>query len=338
MQLIAHQCLSGEGLVEVKSHIAVVMAEKAKPPHHRGHLLWTADEGPSRLLLGSIDRWVGSIVADDGIEMPSFGRGDEVEATLFARGDGIIVGTCAVDHMLQIWAPSLKISWRATDGKQVSSGDEVATLSGDRESLLTMERSILNIIGYLSGIASEAKKWSSIAPGQIACTRKTVWGLLDKWAVHMGGGLTHRLNRNDATMIKENDLATMLSDIDGHANRITSYLQSVDIEQCGAFLEVEVREEKEAMMAAMIWSSRRSSENLSKLVIMLDNFNPERCKAVADEMTELAIREHVILEASGGITFNEINDWKECGLDILSTSTINRGVAPLDVSMLVNSS
>jgi nicotinate-nucleotide pyrophosphorylase (carboxylating) len=90
-------------------------------------------------------------------------------------------------------------------------------------------------------------------------------------------------------------------------------------------------------MAAMIWSSRRSSENLSKLVIMLDNFNPERCKAVADEMTELEVREHVILEASGGITFDDINDWKECGLDILSTSTINRGVAPLDVSMLVNS-
>ena len=199
-----------------------------------------------------------------------------------------------------------------------------------------MERSILNVIGYLSGIATEAKKWSTIAPNQIACTRKTVWGLLDKWAVHMGGGLTHRLNRNDATMVKENDLATMLSDIDGHANRITSYLQSVDIEQCGAFLEVEVREEKEAMMAAMIWSTRRPSENLSKLVIMLDNFNPERCKAVADEMIELSIREHVILEASGGIIFKQINDWKECGLDVLSTSAINRGVAPLDVSMLVN--
>ena len=152
----------------------------------------------------------------------------------------------------------------------------------------------------------------------------------------MGGGLTHRLNRTDATMIKENDLAIMLEDIEGNANRIASYLQSVDIEQCGAFLEVEVREEKEAMMAAMIWSTRRPSENLSKLVIMLDNFDPERCKAVADEMTELSIREHVVLEASGGITFKQMNDWKECGLDVLSTSTINRGVAPLDVSMLVN--
>ncbi len=336
MQLIAHQCLRGRGLLEVGLHFAVIMAGKAKPPHHRGHMLWTAEEGPSRLLLGSIDRWVGSIVADDGIEMPCFGRGEEVEATLFARANGIVVGTCAVDHMLQIWAPSLKISWQANDGKQVSNGDEIATLSGDRDTLLTMERSILNVIGYLSGIATEAKKWSTIAPNQIACTRKTVWGLLDKWAVHMGGGLTHRLNRNDATMVKENDLATMLSDIDGHANRITSYLQSVDIEQCGAFLEVEVREEKEAMMAAMIWSSRRPSENLSKLVIMLDNFNPERCKAVADEMIELSIREHVILEASGGITFKEINNWKKCGLDVLSTSAINRGVAPLDVSMLVN--
>ena len=69
---------------------------------------------------------------------------------------------------------------------------------------------------------------------------------------------------------------------------------------------------------------------------MLDNFNPERCKAVADEMIELSIRKHVVLEASGGITFKEIRNWKECGLDVLSTSAINRGVAPLDVSMLVN--
>lgn len=323
-------------MLEVGLHIAVVMAEKPKPPHSRGHLLWTAEEGPSRILLASIDRWVGSIVADDGIDMPCFGGNEKVEATLFARAHGIIVGTCVVDHMLQIWAPSLNISWRANDGKQVSNGDEIATLSGDRETLLTMERSILNIIGYLSGIATEAKKWSTIAPGQIACTRKTVWGLLDKWAVHMGGGLTHRLNRTDATMVKENDLATMLGEIDGHANRIASYLQNVDIEQCGAFLEVEVREEKEAMIAAMIWSARRKTENLSKLVIMLDNFEPERCKSVADEMNELSIREDVLLEASGGITFSQINDWKERGIDILSTSTINRGVAPLDVSMLVD--
>ena len=72
-----------------------------------------------------------------------------------------------------------------------------------------------------------------------------------------------------------------------------------------------------------------------RLVIMLDNFNPERCKSVADELAEMGLREHVVLEASGGILLENIEDWRECGLDVLSTSTINRGTTPLDLSMLV---
>ena len=310
------------------------MAEEARIPHDRGHELWTAEDGPSRSLLASIDRWVGCLLADDGIEMPGFGRGDSVEAKIVARQDGLIVGTCAIDHMLQIWAPSLRIQWAANDGRKVSNGDEIATISGDRDSLLSMERTILNILGQLSGIATEAKRWSAIAPGQIACTRKTIWGLLDKWAVHMGGGLTHRLHKLDATMIKENDLATMHVDIDGHANRLATYLQTVDTSTTGAFLEVEVRDSKEAMIAAMMWSQRRS-EGVDKLVIMLDNFNTDQCREVSGEMTDAGIREHVILEASGGIKFDSLDQWRECGADVLSTSAINRGVAPFDLSMLM---
>ena len=66
------------------------------------------------------------------------------------------------------------------------------------------------------------------------------------------------------------------------------------------------------------------------LLFKLDNFNPERCKAVADELAEMGLREHVVLEASGGILLENIEDWRECGLDVLSTSTMNRGTTPLD--------
>ena len=180
--------------------LAHSMAESKRPPHDRGYELWTAEDGPSRMLLSSIDRWVSALLADDGINMPFMGGNHSIEATILARADGIIVGTAAVDHMLQIWAPSLKVSWMASDGKKVSKEDEIAILSGDRDTLLAMERTILNILGQLSGIATETKRWSARAPGQIACTRKTVWGLLDKWAVHLGGGLTHRLHREDALM------------------------------------------------------------------------------------------------------------------------------------------
>lgn len=283
-----------------------------------------------------MDRWTSALLADDGIDMPFMGGSDNVEAKIIAKSSGILAGCAAVDHMIQIWAGSLQISWSHGEGRSVSSGDEVAIISGDKDAILSLERTILNILGQLSGIATEAKRWSSKAPGQIACTRKTIWGLLDKWAVHLGGGLTHRLSKQDAKMIKENDLAIMYPELNTNGARISKFLTEIDTSECGAFLEVEVREEKEAIMAAFTWSERRMIDGCDRLVIMLDNFNPDRCKSVADELIEMGLREHVVLEASGGILLENLEDWRECGLDVLSTSTINRGTTPLDLSMLIN--
>ena len=312
------------------------MPDNAPPPHDRGRELWDASEGPSRMLISSIDRWTSALLADDGIDMPFMGGSQNVEATIIAKDSGILAGCAAVDHMLQIWAGALQISWSYGEGRSISTGDEIAIIRGDKDAILGMERTILNILGQLSGIATEAKKWSSIAPKQIACTRKTIWGLLDKWAVHLGGGLTHRLSKQDARMVKENDLAVMYPELDSNGARISKYLSEVNPSEYGAFLEVEVREEKEAIMAAFTWSEKRMIDGHDRLVIMLDNFSPERCKAVADELTEMSLREHVVLEASGGIVLDSLEDWRECGLDVLSTSAINRGTTPLDLSMLMN--
>ena len=309
------------------------MADSKSLPHDRGHLLWTADEGPSRMLLSSMDRWINTILADDGIEMPFMGGSNDVNAVILAKGSGIIVGTSMIDHLIQIWAPSVQITWFAKDGKKVSKGDEIAEINGDRDNLLTIERSILNILGQLSGIATETKRWTALAKGQIACTRKTIWGLLDKWAVHMGGGLTHRLNKNEAMMIKENDLASMYQELGDNSSRIAQFLQEVDINTCGAFLEIETREQKEALTAAAIWNQKEIDDK-PKLVIMLDNFGPEKSKDTAAQMVDMGVRDCVILEASGGIIFDNLKDWYECGLDVLSTSSLNRGVSPLDISMI----
>ena len=86
------------------------MTDQKRPPHDRGHELWTAEGGPSRTLLASIDRWVNALLADDGITMPFMGGSQKIDAVILARSDGIVVGTAAIDHMIQIWAPSLKIS------------------------------------------------------------------------------------------------------------------------------------------------------------------------------------------------------------------------------------
>ncbi len=311
------------------------MAEIEGPPHNRGRKLWDPSSGPTRMLTSSFDRWISAILADDGIDMPFMGGGDEVEAKIIVKADGILAGCAAVDYLLQIWAGNVSVSWPHRDGKSVSNGDEIAILKGNKDAILSLERSILNILGQMSGIATEARMWSSKAPGQIACTRKTIWGLMDKWAVHLGGGLTHRLTKTDAMMIKENDLASMFPEIESNGGRIAKFISELDINNIGSFFEIEVREEKEAVMAAFAWSEKRMLENLDKAVIMLDNFNPERCKNISDELSEMGLREHVWLEASGGITLEDLENWRECGLDVLSTSTINRGTTPLDLTMLI---
>ena len=310
------------------------MAGGAMIPHDRGHLLWTAEDGVSRMLLSSMDRWVTAILADDDIDNPMFGSSETIDATIIAKGDGIVAGTAMVDHLIQIWAPSIQVNWRATDGKKVSNGEEIANLTGCRETILLIERSILNILGHLSGIATETKKWASKAAKQIACTRKTTWGLLDKWAVHLGGGLTHRLTRNDALMIKENDLASMGDSDDGNEKKIAELIQSLDLSQLESFIEIEVRNEKEAITAAAMWQQTHQGIE-GKLVVMLDNFGPERCKEMVAQLEDMGLRNAVLLEASGNITFETLDEWFECGVDVISTSAINRGVKPLDISMIV---
>ena len=301
-------------------------------PHDRGNLLWTAEDGASRRLLVSFDRWGEALLADDGIDMPISEGGGYIEARIISRGNGVICGAAMIDHLLQIWGPSISISWHAGDGRSVGDGDEIASISGPSEDILKIERSILNILGRLSGIATESKKWAQVAPASVACTRKTVWGILDKWAVHLGGCLTHRLNRDDAVMIKENDLASFESSHDDHGVKLQEFLEGVNVEEIQSFLEVEVQNEKEAISAAATWLSKEVEE---PLVIMLDNFGVEKSKAIATELQDMGLREHVLLEGSGGIEFKDLENWRESGLDVISTSRINRGTVPLDMSMLI---
>jgi Nicotinate-nucleotide pyrophosphorylase len=156
---------------------------------------------------------------------------------------------------------------------------------------------------------------------------------LDKWAVHLGGGLTHRLNKDDAKMIKENDLASTGNE---SLHAIVSILTETNLDECGAFLELEVTSEKEAIIAATTWKQRKSETETPPLVLMLDNFGPERCKEMVAEMIEMELRDSVVLEASGNIVFDDLEEWRECGVDVLSTSAVNRGVSPMDMSMLID--
>ena len=104
------------GVIESQVTIRSSMAGSSMLPHDRGHLLWTAEDGVSRKLLSSMDRWVAAILADDDIDSPMFGSSEKIDSTIIAKGDGIVAGTAMVDHLIQIWASSIQINWRALDG------------------------------------------------------------------------------------------------------------------------------------------------------------------------------------------------------------------------------
>ena len=207
-------------------------------PHDRSNLLWSGDE-PTALFLDSIDRWVDAMVADE------HGGGDGpdglVEATITAKAPGILCGRPVVQRLLDRHYPECTIHWRVLEGGAVTNGDTLATLLGSAGGLLRLERIMLNILGRLSGIATNTARWVAAArPRQVAATRKTEWGLLDKWAVHIGGGLTHRLDRSDALMLKENDLAAMTEEGEDMIVAIQRAISSIDMDTHAEFTVIEV--------------------------------------------------------------------------------------------------
>ncbi len=295
-------------------------------PHDRSAMLWSEGR-PTSLLVESMDRWVGSMLADEhgGGEGPDV----VVEAGLIAKSSGVLCGNSAADRLLESHFPDCSIEWFIEEGGEVSGGLLVAQLRGSAHSILRLERILLNLVGRLSGIATNTSQWCQAAGSlRVAATRKSAWGLLDKWAIHVGGGLTHRLDRGDALMLKENDIAAMSVTGEASTDSITRIVSGLS--QSDSFTTVEVRNGDEALAAARAWDGRSS-----RLVLMLDNMGPGAAGEVVDSLVGEGLRERCVIEGSGGVTMESVCDWADSGVDVVSSSRLNLGVAPLDFSILV---
>jgi len=281
------------------------------------------------MLINSMDRWVGSMLADE------HGGGDgpdtQVEAELVSKSSGIMCGNSVAIRLIETHFPDCSTEWLIHEGGIVSQGDRVALLQGSARSVLRLERILLNLIGRMSGIATNTSQWLlDTGSMQVAATRKSAWGLLDKWAIHVGGGLTHRLDRNDALMLKENDIVAMSEDGEESSGAITRIVSGLSADN-NSFTTVEVRDGDEARAAALAWGSSRDC----RVVLMLDNMGPAAAGEVVSSLIEEGLRERCILEGSGGVTLESLSDWADSGVDLVSSSRLNLGVTPLDFSMLV---
>ena len=180
-------------------------------PHDRSGLLCKDGDylRPTSLFLESIDRWTAAMLFDDKARGTDVGK--DVEGLVLSKTSGMVSGIPVIERLVEIHFPYCHLNWFVKEGEMVSNMDRVLSIRGPSSSVLSCERILLNFLGRLSGISSHTMKWVKESSGiAVACTRKTAWGVLDKWAVHVGGGLTPRLSKLESPMIKENDLASFV--------------------------------------------------------------------------------------------------------------------------------
>jgi nicotinate-nucleotide pyrophosphorylase (carboxylating) len=246
-----------------------------------------------------------------------------------------LAGLYVADVLIREWMPGARFTWTSGEGSRIEAGTCILTIEGCRHQILVCERVILNILGRLSGIATNAALWVSNSQIPLAATRKTAWGALDKAAVAVGGGLTHRIHRADALMLKENDLASTAEDGDEGAVRVRKVLNDIPAESIGAFVTVEVRSLDEALAAGEAWAERMlEREEGLRLNILLDNMGPELSRDAVLDIETRGLRQYVTIEASGNIIFDDLGAWQSSMVDVISTSALHRAAPPLDLTCI----
>ena len=242
-------------------------------------------------------------------------RGTEAEAKIIAQEPCVVAGAQYLVSEVQELALE---AWAVEDGTLLEKGDVAMRISGDAHKILSAERTILNILSRMSGIATETRKvvdsLKAVNPQvRVAATRKTLWGKLDKLAVIAGGGDPHRWNLSDLVLVKDNHIALV-----GFEN-VFSRLSRVSFTKK---VEVEVETEKEALMAAR--------QNVD--IIMLDNFTPEEVCKVAEKIKKIS---NVMIEVSGGITPDNAKEYAKCNIDIISMGYLTHSSRSVNFSMSV---
>ena len=225
------------------------------------------------------------------------------------------------------------------DGEAFERGDVLAEVEGGRGSLLSCERTALNLLQRMSGIATMTRRLQERVvrrnPGTfVVATRKTPWGLLDKRAVHLGGGGTHRLSLSDAILIKNNHLALLASREEDAV--VPAIERAWSRRQEAAFIEIEVRSAEAAVGAARAFRRVRQGDvDSCPCLLLLDNMSPEQARGTLDVLQSEGLRDEVLVEVSGAINESSIDEYASCGADALSVGALTHSPRALDLSLRI---
>ena len=243
----------------------------------------------------------------------------EAEAVIISKQDGVIAGLEEAKALFEHFG--VKVELKAKDGNEVKKGTVVIKLKGNARKILLVERTALNIMGRMSGIATQTRKLVEkiriVSPKvRVAGTRKTLLKPLDKKAILIGNGEPHRFSLSDAILIKDNHLALVpLEEAIKRAKTFSVY----------KIVEVEVESLEDALKAAKAGAD----------VIMLDNMTPEQIKEVLEALKHEGFRDKVKIEVSGGITEENIQDYAKLDIDVISLGALTHSVKNFDVSLKI---
>ena len=240
-------------------------------------------------------------------------------ARIITRADITVCGTAWADACFRRLDASMKIEWSCADGTPLEAGQTLCTLSGSARALLTGERTALNFLQLLSGIATTTRRYVDAVEGtraKILDTRKTLPGLrvAQKYAVLSGGGTNHRMGLYDAILIKENHIAAA----GGVAAAMKTALAAAPP---GVWIQVEVETLDQLQIAL----------DAGAHLILLDNMDTAQMRAAVAYTAGRAE-----LEASGGITLDNVRQIAETGVDRISIGSLTKDVRAADLSMRLN--
>lgn len=241
------------------------------------------------------------------------------KSKLLIKEEGILAGVEIAKQVFHRFDPEMQVEVFIEDGTRVKPGDVAMIVTGRIQSLLQTERLMLNIMQRMSGIATMTARYVERLKGtktRVLDTRKTTPGMrmLEKEAVKIGGGVNHRIGLFDMILLKDNHV-DFSGGIANAINRCHEYLKAKgkDLK-----IEIEVRNFDELNEVLSIGGVHR---------IMLDNFTPENTK----KAVELVAGRYEV-ESSGGITFDTLRDYAECGVDFISVGALTHSVMGLDMS------
>ncbi|MEE1385907.1 carboxylating nicotinate-nucleotide diphosphorylase [Prevotella sp.] len=238
---------------------------------------------------------------------------------LLIKEDGILAGVEVAKRVFARFDPTMQVEVLIGDGAHVKKGDIAMVVTGKVRSLLQTERLMLNIMQRMSGIATMTAKYVERLKGtktHVLDTRKTTPGMrmLEKQAVKIGGGMNHRIGLFDMILLKDNHV-DFAGGIANAINRCHEYLKEKGLD---LKIEIEVRNFDELKQAMDCGGINR---------IMLDNFSVENTKKAVE-----MVAGKYETESSGGITFDTIRDYAECGVDFISVGALTHSVKGLDMS------